>query len=73
MYAWKELGGKFRLSQIEDLRVRDILDLLDGKDLELEEKDPEKLRKLLADPEAVADQIARLQESRKRRVNSLRG
>lgn len=73
MYAWKELGGKFRLSQIEDLRVRDILDLLDGKDLELDERDPEKLRKLLEDPEAVADQIARLQESRKRRVNSLRG
>ncbi len=73
MYAFRELGGKFLLSELEAMTVRDILTLLDGKDLEIKEKDPRKVRELLADPEAVADQVARLQESRKRRVNSLRG
>jgi hypothetical protein len=62
MYAFKELGGKFRLSQIEQMRVCDILDLLDGKDIDLKETDPEKVRKLLADVEALKDQNARLTE-----------
>jgi len=57
MYAFRELGGKFRLSEIENLTVRDILDLLDGKDFGLKEKDPEKIRQLL----------------RKLRVTSLKG
>lgn len=61
MYAWKELGGKFRLSQIEQLRVCDIMDLLDGKDLELKETDPDKVRKILAENEALKDQVIRLQ------------
>jgi hypothetical protein len=60
MYAFKELGGKFRLSQIEQFRVCDILDLLDGKDLDLKEADPDKVRKLLAENEAQKDQIQRL-------------
>jgi hypothetical protein len=59
MYAYKELGGKFRMSQIENFRVRDILDLLDGKDLDLKESDPDALRKLLATAEAKADKYAR--------------
>lgn len=62
MYAWKELGGKFRLSQIEQLRVCDIMDLLDGKDLDIKETDPDRVRKLLAENEAQKDQITRLQE-----------
>jgi hypothetical protein len=73
MYAFKELGGNFRLSQIEQMRVCDILDLLDGKDLELKTKDPEEVAELIADPQAqkdTADMIARHQEYRKNVVNS---
>jgi hypothetical protein len=73
MYAFKELGGNFRLSQIEQLRVCDILDLLDGKDLDLRETDPDKMRKLLAENEAQKDQIMRLQASLRERKNSLKG
>lgn len=60
MYAYKELGGKFRLSQIEQFRVVDILDLLDGKDLELKETDADKVRKLLADNQALKEHNERL-------------
>jgi hypothetical protein len=60
MYAFKELGAKFRLSQIEQFRVCDIMDLLDGKDLDLKETDPERVRKLLAENSAQKEQIARL-------------
>jgi hypothetical protein len=73
MYAFRELGGKFRLSELEAMTVRDILTLLDGKDLEIPERDPAKVREILEDPQAVADQIARLQSVRKLRVNSLKG
>ena len=60
MYAYRELGGKFRLSQIEQLRVCDIIDLLDGKDIEIKSNDPDEVRKLLKDNSALKDQIARL-------------
>ena len=73
MYAFKELGGKFRLSQIEQLRICDILDLLDGKDLDLKETDPDKVRDMLGDPVARTEMNARLQEYRKNVVNSLKG
>lgn len=73
MYALRELGGKFRLSQIEEMRVRDILDLLDGKDLEIKEKDPEKVREMLNEPEAKADMEKRIIELRKLKLESLRG
>jgi hypothetical protein len=52
MYAFRELGKNFRLSQIENMRVRDVLDLLDGKDIELKETDPDKVRKILQEEEA---------------------
>lgn len=51
-YAYRALGGRFRLSQIEDMRVRDILDLMDGKDIELKETDPDKVRKILQEQAA---------------------
>lgn len=73
MYAFKELGGKFRLSQIEQFRVIDILDLLDGKDLDIKETDPDKVRKLLAEVEVKKDQITRLNELLKDRKNSHKG
>jgi len=31
-YVYRELGGKYRLSEIEGLTVREILDMLDGKE-----------------------------------------
>lgn len=69
MYAFKELGGKFRLSQIENFTIRDIFSLLEGKDLELRETDPEKLRKLLAENEAQKAQIERLQAITNRKIS----
>lgn len=51
-YAHRFLGGKFRLSQIENMRVRDVLDLLDGKDIEIRETDPDKVRQMLREEEA---------------------
>jgi hypothetical protein len=44
--------------------------LLDGKDLDLKETDPDKIRETLEDPLARADMIARHQEYRKNVVNS---
>jgi hypothetical protein len=76
MYAFRELGGKFRISELEDLTVRNILDLLDGKDLELKSKNPEEVAELIADPQAqkdTADMIARQQEYRKTVTNSRKG
>ncbi len=61
MYAYRELGGRFTLSQIESYSVRDIFDLLDGKDLEIRERNPEKIRAMLAENTALKDQVARLQ------------
>jgi polyhydroxyalkanoate synthesis regulator phasin len=37
------------------MTVRDILDLLDGRDLEIREKDPEKVRKMLDSKGAQSD------------------
>lgn len=34
MYAYRELGGKVRLSELEDMTVRQILDLLDNRNPE---------------------------------------
>jgi hypothetical protein len=47
--------------------------LLDGNDLGIHEKDPDKVREMLSDPKAVADQLERMQIIRKIRVNSLKG
>lgn len=33
MYAYRELGGRFSLSQLEAMTVRNVLDLLDGKEI----------------------------------------
>lgn len=73
MYAFRELGGKFRLSEIENMTVRDILTLLDGKDLEIKEKDPEVVRAILDDPQARAEAEARMREYMRTVTNSLKG
>lgn len=54
MYAYKELGGKFSLSQLENMTVPQIMDLLDAKDLEIRTKDPEKVRKMLTEQRAIS-------------------
>lgn len=66
MYAFRELGGKFRLSQIEQFRVVDILDLLDGKDLGIQGTDPEVVRK-----KVEAEREARRREYMRMITNSL--
>ena len=49
MYIQRELGKNYTLGQIENFRLRDILDLLDGKDLQIRETDPDKVRKMIQD------------------------
>jgi hypothetical protein len=73
MYAFRELGGRFRLSEIENMTVRDILTLLDGKDMEIKEKDPEKVKKILEDPVAREEAEVRVREYMKTVTNSLKG
>jgi hypothetical protein len=71
-YVHRMLGGKFRLSQIEQMRVCDVLDLLDGKDLEIRETDPEKIRKMVLDELAqkeMNDIITRQQSEVKKRIS----
>lgn len=66
MYAFRELGKNYRLSQIENLRVRDVLDLLDGKDIEIRETDPDKVRKILMDEGAIAARNSIIEEQMKK-------
>ena len=68
-YVRRALDSKFRLSQIEEMRVCDVLDLLDGKDVEIRSTDPDEVRRLLAEIEtykkkvtAQADQLLRVQK-----------
>ncbi len=37
-YIYRELGGKFKFSDIEDMKVRDVIDLLSGEEPKAEEK-----------------------------------
>lgn len=60
-YVRRELSGKFRLSQIENMRVCDVLDLLDGKDIEINSTDPEHVRALLLENVCLREQAERLQ------------
>lgn len=55
MYVYRELGGKVRLSQIEDMRVCDVLALLEGRDLEIKGTDPKKVSKMISEKPAQKD------------------
>jgi hypothetical protein len=71
-YVHRALGAKFRLSQIEEMRVRDVLDLLDGKDIEIRETDPEKVRRMLMEELAIKDMnniITRQQAEFKKKIS----
>jgi hypothetical protein len=37
-YIYRELGGKFKFSEIEDMRIGEVLDLLEGREVKVEEK-----------------------------------
>ncbi len=52
-YVSRELGDKFRLSQIEQMRVCDVLTLLEGKDVEIRSTDPDEVRRLLNEIEVL--------------------
>ena len=52
MYAWRELGAIKRISEIEDMRVVDVLDMLRAKDMEIKETNPDKVRAILRDIDA---------------------
>lgn len=60
-YVYRELGGKFRLSQIEEMRVADVLTLLEGKDLEIRSTDPQKVAEMLQQIEQKQLHIAQLE------------
>ena len=61
-YVNRELGGKYRLSQIENLRVCDVLDLLDGKDIDINTTDPDEVRRILAENSAKEATIQKLND-----------
>lgn len=61
-YVSRELGDKFRLSQIEQMRVCDVLTLLEGKDVEIRSNDPDEVRRLLAEIESQKRRIATLEK-----------
>lgn len=58
LFALSELNHKYTVSQIENMRISQVLDLLDGKDLGIRETDPIKLRKILDDKQAGLDIIS---------------
>lgn len=60
-YALSELGSKFKRSRIEQMSVRQILDLLDGKDLEIKETNPEKVARMLEEIRSKDSEIDKLQ------------
>lgn len=65
MYAYREMGHKFRLSELEQMRVGDLLSLLDGKSLEIKEADPEKVAEMVEDPIAQRDMADLIEEQQK--------
>lgn len=58
-YAFRELypWNGLKSSQIESMTVEDVLLMFDAKDLDIKEKDPLKVRRLLNDPKAKEDLI----------------
>ena len=59
-YVRQQLSGKYRLSQIENMRVCDVIALLDGKDVELYNHTPDEIRALLSENAALREQAERL-------------
>jgi hypothetical protein len=72
-YALQQLGGKFRQGKIKEMRVKDLLTFLDGKDIDIRESDPDKIRKMLSEREAIDDlrQIFRDQAEKRNELADL--
>lgn len=62
-YVRQMLGNKFSLSQIENMRICDVVALMEGKDLEIKSTNPDQIRRLLSELSAKKDQIQRLQRA----------
>ena len=58
LYAFRALGNKYSLSQLSDMRIFEVLNLLEGKKLGIREKDPSKLKQQLISQSAIDDQNA---------------
>ena len=55
LYALNELGSKYTIRQVEEMKISQVLDLLDGKDLGIRQTDPAKLHRMLHEPQAKLD------------------
>ena len=64
-YALRSLGGNFTRSRIEEMRVADVLALLDAKDIDIKTDDPEKAQQILREKEArdAENEIIRQQQN----------
>jgi HK97 family phage prohead protease len=58
MWIWKTLNGKCRISEIEQLRVANILDLLEGKEIVPEENNKELLRQKQIEIETLKRELS---------------
>ena len=67
LYVRRELDSKYSLSQIENMSIRTVLDLLDGKQLEIRHTDPETVSKQLRELELQSARFKRMFESEKLR------
>lgn len=65
MYAMRMLGKDYRVSQIKEMRIKDLLDLMEGKDLELKTNDLGKIRGILKDRNSQKDLMARIDQQQK--------
>lgn len=64
-YALRSLGGNYTRSRIEEMRVADVLALLDAKDIDIKTDDPEKAQQILKEKEArdAENEIIRQQQN----------
>lgn len=73
-YTLDSLGSKFSTFQIKNMRIRDVLDLLNGKDLGIKTTNLQTVRKMISDPIAKKDLVNRIEkEQREFRLKYLNG
>jgi len=65
VYTMRQLGKKFSLNQIENMRICDILNLLEGKDLEIKSTDPRKVGKMINEQMAEKDIIELIEKQQR--------
>lgn len=62
LFSLSALGHKYTVSQIENMRISQVLDLLDGKDLGIKENDPVKLRKMIDGKQAQLELLKLIED-----------